>query len=325
MSAIACLRGAARVLDETGVTIEYGDVGPDELITQPNSTVEQFEKNLERLREENAPYRPEHNYSHYQAQKNYARAKDVGRYFWRNYDEFTTIHIVRTADENDAPLVEQTEAMTPDAYYQSRYRLLKRLSDDYARLTVLAPKYPTRPKSTVRTHIHTGLWLPGHYSPDCVDSLRDKHHEKVPGATSVSISAEHHSSDDGPPVVQGMDQSRGGTSRLPHELAGANQPLMGVETDALDLHDPRSLKWCATLSAGSDGSQSTRGMSYWRERGNFSEYADEIEDSMRRQTYRDLKRSELPYRIQRIETNVMPDFDVSERNSLRIIKTTERA
>lgn len=343
MSATECLRGMAETLAETGVTIDYAEVGLNYSITPSKSTVEQFKQNLERLRKQNVEpkegddgrmrpvwHNSEHNWSKRQAQINFNRAKDVGRYFWRDCEEFTTVHIVRTADANTDPLLEQTEALTPDAYYQSRRRLLKRLSGDYsedfARITVLAPKYPdhpTRPKSTVRTHIHTGIWLPGKHSADDFELLRDKHHEKVPGATSVSITVEHHSSDDAPPVVRGKDHSRGGTSALPYELAGANQPLMGVENDALDLFDPRAIEWCAALSAGSDGSQTTRGMSYWRERGNAKEYADEIEDSMRRQVYRDYKRTELPYQSQRSETNVMPEMDESESKALTIPKSAD--
>ncbi|CQH60038.1 uncharacterized protein HHUB_3120 [Halobacterium hubeiense] len=322
MSAIACLREAAGILDETDVTIEYADVEPADLITPPNSRVAQFKQNLERLRQENAPYKPEHNYSHYQAKKNYAQAKDVGRYFWRNYEEFTTVHIVRTADENTAPLVEQTEALTPELYDQSRRGLLNRLSGDSARVEVLAPKYPTRPNVRVRTHVHEGYWIPGHHDAERFELLRDKHHEKVPGATSVSISVEHHSADDGPTVVQGKDHARGGTSRLPHELAGANQPLMRVETDALDLHDSRVLEWMAALSAGLEGTQKTRGMSYWRGCNTFSKYAETIENTMRRQAYRDLKRSKLPSQIQEPESNVMPELDEPESQPLKRPETS---
>jgi len=332
MSAIDCLRGMADTLAETGVTIDYADVGPDHLITPSKSTVERFKQNLERLRKQNVEpkqgddgrmypiwHNSEHNWSKRQAQINFSRAKDVGRWFWRNVEEFTTVHIVRTADDNTDPLLDQTEALTPDAYYQSRYRKLRRLSKDYsedfARITVLAPKYPkhpTRPKSTVRTHVHTGIWLPGKHSADDFELLRDKHMTTVPGATDCHISVVHHSSDDGPSEIHGKDQSRGGTSALPYELAGANQPLMNVENDALDLYDPRAIEWCAALSAGSDGDHSTRGLSYWRERGSAKEYADEIENSMRRQAYRDYKRTKLPYQSQRYETNVMPELDEPE-------------
>lgn len=322
MSATECLQGMAEILDETGVTVELESFEPD-LITRANTRVEQFKKNLERLRQENAPYRPEHNYSRCQAKENYARAKDVGRYFWRDYEKFTTVHIVRTADDNTDPLREQTQALRPDAYDQSRRDLLNRLSRESARLEVLAPRYPTRPNVRVRTHSHEGYWIPGWHEAERFELLRDKHHEKVPGATSVSISVEHHSANDGPPVVRGKDHSRGGTSALPHELAGANQPLMNAETDALDLHDPRCLEWMAALSGlstASDATERERGMSYWRECSSAKEYADTVENGMRRQTYRDLKRTELPHQMQGSESNVMPELDEPEPSPLGISK-----
>jgi len=313
-----CLHRMADTLDETDVTVELESFESD-LITPSNvRAIDKFESNLERLRQENTPYRPEHNYSHYQAQKNFCQSKDIGRYFWRNHDEFTTVHIVRTADENDAPLVEQTEALTPDSYDQSRRDLLNRLSGDSARLEVLAPKYPTRPNVRVRTHSHEGYWIPGHHSTERFELLRDKHHEKVDGATSVSITVEHHSSDEEPPVVRGKDRYRGGTSALPHELAGANQPLMDIETDALDLHDTRALEWCATMWAGSDASETDRGLSYYRRCGNAKAYAEEVENSMRRQVWRGLKRTELPVQKQEPETNVMPEIDEPPRRSMDI-------
>jgi len=313
MSATECLRGMAETLGETDVTVELESFEPD-LTTHPNLRVDEFQTWLDEKRQNNTPYNPEHNYSHYQARKNYNRAKDIGRYFWRNVEEFTTVHIVRTADDNAGTLREQTEALTPRLYDQSRRDLLNRLSGDSARLEVLAPRYPTHPNVRVRTHSHEGYWIPGHHSAERFELLRDKHHEKVDGATSVSITVEHHSSDEGPPVVRGKDRYRGGTSALPLELAGANQPLMNTETDASDLYDSRALEWCASLWQ----SRTDRGMSYWRENGNAKGYADEIEDSMRRQAWRDLKRTVLPTQIQDSESNVMPEVDEPEPSPLGI-------
>lgn len=270
----------------------FGELWPDnlsnDLITQPDNTVgKTFVQWLDKKRKQNVvPYtdddgkkaprwlKPEHNWSHQQARVNFARAKDVDRAYWDAYDEFTTVLVTRTADENTDELLEQSRSLTPRAYYQSRYRLLKRLSDDYAAVEVRAPKYPTHPEKTVRTHVHTGIWLEGHHSADDFDLLKRKHMETVPGATDCHISVQHHSADTYPPVENGMDESRGATTALPYELAGENQPLMNVKRDASDLHDTRALEWCATLSAGSDGAHDTPGMSYWVELGNFAEYAE---------------------------------------------------
>lgn len=285
--AVDCLRGMADILDSTDVTIEIPEPGnqSDGLITQPLNTVGKFTQWIDKKRKQNVvPYddadgkkaprwlNPEHNWSHEQARTNFARAKDVDRHFWRSYDEFTTVHVVRTADDNTEPLLEQTQALTPRAYYQSRYGLLNRLSDEYAAVEVRAPKYPTHAEKRVRTHIHEGYWLPGHVEPEAFDLLRDRE-------TDVHLSVEHHSTDSYPPVEHGIDADRGATTALPYELAGRNQPLMNVHRDAGDLHDERALEWCATLSAGIDGTHETPGMSYWTELGRFAECAEEIAES----------------------------------------------
>lgn len=288
------------------------------VLPNPNKTVEEFKTWLRGRREKatwqngsfTKTYPLDHIWSNRQARENFGRAKDCDRYFWRSYDEFTTVLVTRTADKNQASLVEQTKSLTPSAYHQSRYRLLKRLSsNDYAAVQVRAPRYDVPNQSvSVRSHIHTGIWLPGHIDPSEFELLEDKHHEKVPGATDVTISVEHHSTDDGPIMIQGKDRRRGGTTALPYELAGENQPLMDVETDALDLHDNRAVTWCAALSAGSDGSHDDPSESYWTELGRFDEYADTIEDTMKRKVERDYFRSlNYPYRSQRYESNIMPE------------------
>jgi hypothetical protein len=297
-------REARAMLEGQGDTIEipeqenlFGELWPDnqsnDLITPPDRTVvDSFRQWIDKKQKRNVEPRerddrqmypvwhnPEHNWSHYKARQNFAKAKDVDRHFWNSYDEFTTVLITRTADENDATLVEQTEALTPKSYYQSRYRLLKRLSDDYAACSVYAPKYPTHAERTVRTHVHTGIWLPGRVEPEAFDLLKDKHMATVEGATECHVSVEHHSADTYPPVENGIDSDRGATTALPYELAGENQPLMNVETDASDLYDSLALEWCATLSAGDDNTHGTAGMGYWKELGSFGEYAEAVADS----------------------------------------------
>jgi hypothetical protein len=320
----------AEILDETDVTIDYAEVGPSTLLPNPNKTVDEFQTWLDEKRqnatwqndEATKTYPLQHNWSHRKARRNFARAKDVDRYFWNRYDEFTTVLVTRTADENTAPLLEQTEALSPDAYHQSRYRLLKRLSDDYAAVVVRAPKYNLpNPSVTVRTHVHEAYWIPGRHSADDFDLLKRKHHETVPGATEAHVTVEHHSADTYPTRSQrfGKDATRGATTALPYEVAAENQPLMNVETDAADLYDTRALEWCATLSAGDDDTHETAGMGYWKELGGFREYADRVEDSLKRKVERDYHRSlNNPYRSQRYETNVMPELDEPESSPLRI-------
>ena len=324
------------MLEGKGQTIEipeqrdvFGDIWPgnlsNDLITHPENTVspvESFIQWIDKKRMQNVQpkqgddgrmypvwHNPQHNWSHWQARKNFGKHKDAERYCWQEWDEFTTVHVVRTADDSDAPLLEQTETMTPKAYYESRRRLLKRLSSgDYAALEIYAPKYSaTHAESTVRTHAHEEYLIPGHHSLDTFDVLIDQHMDKVPGATSVHVSVQHHSdespdrpathaestvwSDYTPTLVKhhstpdsyqgakhGLDAERGMTTGLPHELAGENQPLMNTQTDALDIHDTRAVEWMATLSASHDGEHTEPGKSYWTELGNFSEYAETMKD-----------------------------------------------
>lgn len=330
MSAVDCLREMANTLAETDVTIDYAEVGPSTQLPNPNKTVDEFQTWLDEKRqnatwqddEATKTYPLQHNWSHRKARRNFARAKDVDRSFWNRYDEFTTVLITRTADENTDPLLEQTEALTPKSYYQSRYRLLRRLSEDYAGVEVRAPKYDLpNAQRTVRTHIYTAVWLPGHVEPEAFDLLKDKHMATVPGATDCHISVRHHSSDTYPTRRErsGKDATRGATTALPYEVAAENQPLMNVETDAADLYDTRSLEWCAALSAGDDDTHETAGMGYWKELGGFGEYADRVEDSLKRKTERDYHRSlDYPYRSERYETNVMPELDGPEPSPLGI-------
>ena len=293
---------------------------PSTLSPNPDETVDEFLEWLGEKRQKATwqndeaikTYPLQHNWSHRKARRNFARAKDVDRYFWNSYDKFTTVLLTRTADDNADPLLEQTEALSPDAYHQSRYRLLKRLSDDYAAVVVFAPKYDLpNPSVTVRTHVHEAYWLPGHIGPDAFDLLREKHDDVVPGATQAHVSVEHHSGDVYPsrPQRYGKDTFRGSTTSLPYEVAAENQPLMNVKVDAADLYDRRALEWCATLSADVDDTHTTAGKGYWKELGNFGEYADKIENSLKRKTERDYYNSlNYPYRSQRSESNVMPEI-----------------
>lgn len=66
---------------------------------------------------------------------------------------------------------------------------------------------------------------------------------------------------------------------------------MNVATDASDLHDSRALKWCATLSAGSDGDHSTKGVRRWQPFGQFRECADTVKDVLRYKMEQDYRRT----------------------------------
>ena len=306
--------GTEVVIPEQGDT--FGDLWPDNQTLEPvtqlpnaNSTrIDSFLTWLEERRDKAYPYPLQHTWSHRNARKRFARAKDVDRYYGKTYDKFTTVLLTRTADESTAGLIEQTESFSPDAYKAKRYRLLKGLSDDYAGVSCRAPKYDLpMANSTVLSHVHEAYWVPGHHSAEIFKPLISKHDETVPGATGGHISVQHHSADSYPPLSPRSEEDaiRGATTGLAYELA-ANLPLMNVATDASDLHDDRCLEWCAELSAGEDGDHSTRGVRRWQPFGRFGDCADTVKTGLRWMVERDYHRSlDDPCRSQRSESNVM--------------------
>lgn len=290
MTATECLRGMADVLSEADVTIEW----PVTELPNANSTrLDTFLTWLDERRDKAHPYPLQHTWSHRHARKRFARSKDVDRYYWDNYDKFTTVLLTRTADNSDALLVEQSESFHPRTYKAKRRRLLKGLSADYAGVSCMAPKYDLpMANSTVLSHVHEAYWIEGHHSAEDFEPLLDKHRETVPGATTAHVSVQRHSADTYPCLTpqSETDAIRGATTSLAYELA-ENLPLMNVETDASDLHDTRALEWCARLSAGSDGDHSTRGVRRWQPFGQFRECADTVKDGLRYKVERDYQRT----------------------------------
>ena len=268
----------------------FGELWPDNsstsLITRAERTVNRFKQWLEEKEQKNEteydgekhPFNPEHSWSRKKADKRYVRALDADRYFHHEYEKFSTIHIVRTADDNTDQLHKQTRALTPDRYYQCRLRLMKRLSEEYAALEVKAPRYPENSEKRIRSHTHVGIWLPGHVEEGEFDLLEEKHKAVVEGATDTWIEVRQHSSPYNHVQKNGLDEERGGTTGLPREIASRNHPPIRAQVDVRDLDDDRVIRWCALLSAGSDGSHDTQGVRCWQTLGNFKSYAKEIHD-----------------------------------------------
>jgi hypothetical protein len=268
-----------------------------ELPNAKSTRIHSFLTWLEERRDKAHPYPLQHTWSHRNARKRFARSKDVDRYYWDTYDKFTTVLLTRTADECTAGLIEQSQSFNPRAYKAKRRRLLKSLSndfrDDYAGVSCMAPKYDVPiPESTVVSHVHEAYWIPGHHSEEDFEPLLDKHRETVPGATTAHVSVERHSAESYPCLTpqSEKDAIRGATTALSYELA-ENLPLMNVATDASDLHDTRALEWCATLSAGSDGGHSTKGVRRWQPFGQFREWADAVKEGLRFKMERDYRRT----------------------------------
>lgn len=274
-----------------------GDSDESERLTESpnaNSTrIESFLTWLEERRDKAHPYSLQHTWSHCYARKRFARSKDVDRYYWDTYDIFTTVLLTRTADESNAGVIEQSKSFHPRAYKAKRRRLLKSLSEDYAGVSCMAPKYDLPvANSTVLSHVHEAYWIPGHHSEEDFQPLLDKHRETVPGATTAHVSVKHHSADSYPSLTpqSETDAIRGATTALAYELA-ENLPLMNVATDAADLYDTRALEWCAILSAGTDDNHSTKGVRRWQPFGQFRQCADTVRDGLRYKVERDYRRT----------------------------------
>jgi hypothetical protein len=248
-----------------------------------------------------------HSYTHKKARKRYARAKDVGRYFVQEYDEFSTVFItycngVRDTDEN---IVENAESFYPRKIVRKRRKILKDLGayDEYAGVSLLAPKsgaevpHPSAPNGEPYTHAHDFLWIPTtEVSEEDFAPLVEEYNDKVEDySVSEAISVQHHTSDDvTTPFSSETDTQRGATTALPQEL-GRNLPLLDLsyEQGRYDARDAPTYveKWCAALRLGKDETTDTKGIRRFRTLGRFSEYADE----MKRRREEDSEEPEVPH------------------------------
>lgn len=227
-----------------------------------------------------------HSYSRRHANRLYARAKDVDRWFATEYDRFTTVHVVYCRPRlDDESVVEHAQSFYPRSVTRKRRRLLKSLGvwDDYAMVRVLAPKPdPNRADNRVpgshppTTHAHSFYWIPGTVSASefGIGSVTDDD-------VDVHVSAQTHQSDsiDTPESVinrgTGLDDVRGDTTALPQEL-GANLPMLQTRLDARGLAEtrPYALRWCAELRHGSDRTTDTKGVQWTHRHGVFGAIAD---------------------------------------------------
>ena len=223
----------------------------------------------------------EHSYSYKTELKKYARTKDVGRHFVREYDDFTTVLITYAAPSADP------SDHYPRRITRRRRRILKEVDawEKYAGVRLLAPRKSSAPIPS--THAHDALWMPGHVSSDAFDSLQE-----VEGF-DIHVRVQHNNSAEveTPTAVnrRELDAERGETTALPHEV-GANLPVLTAVTalregrekrDTLDASNcpPYVESWCALLSCGSDGDPTTNGVARWRTLGQFTEIADSVKES----------------------------------------------
>lgn len=246
----------------------------------------------------------DHAYARRTANRRYARAKDVDREFVERYDTFTTVHVVFCVDRAEGEsTVEHASRFYPRSVTRKRRGILQKLDvfEDYAWVSVLAPKYPeshelkvdksqsttarstttesdTTTKSGGITHGHGFGWLPGQFSESLEDELKDNFDRVTGDDVDLDVSVETHESVEvttpGSVSVRGsgLDAERGATTALPHELA-ANLPLLDTRLDARGLPEYAE-RWCSAMRLGTDNSIETSGIQCFRPLGRFNELAD---------------------------------------------------
>jgi len=239
----------------------------------------------------------EHAYSYKSELRKFAQAKDVGRHFVQEYEQFTTVLLTYTQDRDDGEtVVEHANRFYPRTIVRDRRHCVKETGhyDEYAGVSLLAPKDVAPSPTAQTTHAHDMNWLPGFVSSEHFDRLRQRE--------GVHVSIRYHRSDkvQTPSSVNrvDLDRERGPTSALPHEV-GANLPVLaaveGFREQVQTMDDANSARlkstldarqcpeyverWCAHLSCGEDGDPSTNGVRRWRPLGRFTEIADNMKEN----------------------------------------------
>lgn len=249
-----------------------------------------------------------HSYTHKKARKRYARAKDVGRYFVQEYDEFSTVFITycNGVRETDESIVENAQSFYPRRIVRKRRQILKELEvyDDYAGVSLLAPKsgaevpHPNAQAGEPYTHAHDFLWIPTtEVSEEDFAPLVEEYNGRVEDySIAEAVTVETHTSDDvTTPFDCDTDRERGATTALAQEL-GKNLPLLDLsyEEGRYDARDAPTYveKWCAALRLGKDETTDTKGIRRFRSLGRFGELADEMK---RRRQADDSEEPEVPH------------------------------
>ena len=234
----------------------------------------------------------EHSYSYKAELEKFVRAKDVGRAFTEEYDRFTTVLITYTEPRSKGESVaEHAQGYYSRGITRKRRDCIKATGrgDEYAGVSLLAPKDVASNPTAQMTHGHDALWIPGFASSECFDPL-----ESMDG---VDVSIRYHRSDkvSSPEAInrKELESKRGQTTALAQEV-GSNLPVFtaiesfrdkmeveaatnsAAEKATLDARDCPDYveRWSAHMSAGEDSDHSTNGVQRWRPLGQFKELAD---------------------------------------------------
>lgn len=219
-----------------------------------------------------------HAYTRKNANRWFAKGKDLDRSYSKDFDEFSTILITycRGLPDESETVAEHARSFLPRKINRKRRACLKKAEafDRYSGVSILAPKSPDRvPYADAPfTHQHDFIWTQGHISKDAFSSLNQY------TEWDIHVSVEHHISDEVATPTHvlerggNMDAQRGATTALTQEL-GANLPLLTCRFDARGTPEYVE-KWAAELRAGTDDSFETGGVSRFQQLGGFADRAD---------------------------------------------------
>lgn len=236
----------------------------------------------------------EHAYSYKSELQKFVRVKDVERWFIEEYDTFTTVLLTYTRPRSsDESVVEHAQEIPSRRIKRKHRECIKATGywDEYAGVSLLAPKDVAPTPTAQATHGHGFDLIPGFVSSECFDSLR-----KIDG---VDVSIQYHRSDkvSTPSAIneQELEQERGATTALAQEV-GANLPVLTAIDSFRDkvqeetfinsarykatldaTHCPEYVtRWCAHMSCGKDGKPDSNGIQRWTPLGRFKEIADSM-------------------------------------------------
>jgi hypothetical protein len=226
--------------------------------------------------------RPQHAYSKWRADKWYARAHSVGRFFAQVREQrYTTVLISLSLEQQAGESVAEHAGRFFPRTFNRRLReqlrglgVYDRADDDvgYAGLKVRSPRLPSGDSPNEQTacgvtHVHLFLWIEGDAREADWDRLRDAHcqldgaHDgNNPADKAVSVQVNE------PPTVS--------PTGLPTEV-GNNLPCIRADTDARGVIRPYTL-WCSELRHGTNESLDTRGLSVVTTMGAFDAVGDRM-------------------------------------------------
>lgn len=200
-----------------------------------------------------------HRFTRKEANRKFARDKDVGRWFVEECERFTTVLITYDVEsEPEESIADHASRIYSRTVRDTRRKILKNLGvyDSFAGVSVLAPDTTDRGRYSA-THGHDFIRVPGWVNERAFEPLLSLDMD-------IDVRVEHHESGDVSTPLDvlergsGLDAERGDTTSLAQELGG-NLPLLRTRFDARGLSEAYE-RWCAAMRVGSDGTLDTRGI-----------------------------------------------------------------